>query len=189
MKRLNKKGFTLVELLAVIVILAVVMLIAVTAVGPLMTRARKSALGTEGIGMVNAAKAAYQAEQLTGKIGPTSSVCFDLQWLCKHNYFEKGCDGSGSGDKYSGSVLAYYASGKVSYKFWISNGSYAFGKTGTSTTIAAGSALGIDPAKYDVEDSATVTDGTSASNNCGMKVTSNKITGGIYCSNAANTCQ
>ena len=56
MKKLNKKGFTLVELLAVIVILAVVMLIAVTAVGPLMTKARKSALGTEGVGMVNAAK-------------------------------------------------------------------------------------------------------------------------------------
>ena len=34
--RNNKKGFTLVELLAVIVILAVVMLIGITAMGPIM---------------------------------------------------------------------------------------------------------------------------------------------------------
>ena len=186
MKGLNKKGFTLVELLAVIVILSVVMLIAVTAVGPLMTRARKSALATEGIGMVNAAKSAYQAEQLTGVFGPTSSVCFDLQWLCKHNYFEKGCDGSSDGDKYSGSVLAYYNSGKVQYKFWISNGIYSFGTESTETTVANGFAKGIDPSKFDADSAGK--DGTTASVKCGMKVASNKISGITYCSNAGNGC-
>ena len=187
MRKLNKKGFTLVELLAVIVILSVVMLIAVTAVGPLMARARKSALATEGIGMVNAAKSAYQAEQLTGKFSSTSSVCFDLQWLCKHNYFEKGCDGSTTGDKYSGSVLAYYSGGKVQYRFWISNGVYFFGTENTSSTAIANSFnYGTNPSQFDADTAGK--DGTSASNHCGLKVASNKVTGAIYCSNAGNAC-
>ena len=178
MKRLNKKGFTLVELLAVIVILAVVMLIAVTAVGPLMTRSRKSALGTEGVSAVSAAKAAYQAEQLNASsaIKPTSSVCFDLQWLCNHNYFEKGCKGASAGDNYSGSVLATYSNGKVTYNFWISNGIYVFGNA----------TAGVDPNNYDVE---SATDGTSANASCGKTVaTGNKISGLVYCSNAGNGC-
>ncbi|MBR4231474.1 MAG: type II secretion system protein [Bacilli bacterium] len=187
MKKLNKKGFTLVELLAVIVILAVVMLIAVTAVGPLMTKARKSALGTEGVGMVNAAKTAYQTEQLSGKVGPTDSACFDLEWLCNSNYFEKGC--TSGGDGYYGSVLATYSSGKLTYKFWLSNGSYTFGGVGTGLTN------GIDPAKFDVEDTTnTVTDGTITAANktkikaCGKTPSSNKISGWTYCSKAGNGC-
>lgn len=178
MKRLNKKGFTLVELLAVIVILAVVMLIAVTAVGPLMAKSRKSSLATEGVSAVNAAKAAYQAEQLNASsaIKPTSSVCFDLQWLCKHNYFEKGCDGASAGDNYSGSVLATYSDGKVTYNFWISNGTYVFGNA----------TAGIDPNNYDVE---SATEGTSANASCGKTVaTGNTISGLVYCSNAGNGC-
>ena len=62
--RNNKKGFTLVELLAVIVILAVVMLIGITSIGPLMANSRKSALRSDGLDLMNAAKTAYQAEAL-----------------------------------------------------------------------------------------------------------------------------
>ena len=51
--RNNKKGFTLVELLAVIVILAVVMLIGITAMGPIMANSRKSALKSDGIDLMN----------------------------------------------------------------------------------------------------------------------------------------
>lgn len=160
--RLNRKGFTLVELLAVIVILAVVMLIAVTAVGPLMTKSRKSALGTEGVGLVDAAKTAYQAEQLNNNsaIKPTSSACFDLEWLKAKNYFEKG-----SSDGYTGSVEVKYTSGTYTYTFWISNGTYAFN--------------GANPAGYDVENSTLVSDSTQASNLCGE---SSKQSGWVYCS-------
>ena len=153
----NKKGFTLVELLAVIVILAVVMLIAVTAVGPMMTKSRKSALGTEGIKLVDAAKTAFQAEQLKGtgsKIKATSTVCFDLEWLYSKGFFEKG-----SADSYTGSVLVKYNSGKYSYEFWIGNGTYAFGKT-------TGGA-GINPSGYDVDSTDVVYDAATASKNCG----------------------
>ena len=156
--RLNKKGFTLVELLAVIVILAVVMLIAVTAVGPLMTKSRKSALGTEGVGLVDAAKTAYQAEQLNNKseIKATSTVCFDLQWLYSNNYFEKGPD-----DSYTGSVLVNYSGGTYTYRFWIGNGTYALGKT------TGGLTGGMNPAGYDVENSEFVQDAAEASKDCG----------------------
>lgn len=173
MKNLNKKGFTLVELLAVIVILAVVMLIAVTAVGPLMAKSRKSALGTEGIGLVDAAKTAFQAEQLKGTssvIQATSSVCFDLEWLKSKGYFSKG-----TAEKYNGSVLITYANtngGTYTYKFWISNGTYVFADA--------------DPANYDVDNGSTVTDGATANKTCGKTVAGGKIANHVYCT--GTTC-
>ena len=47
MKRLNKKGFTLVELLAVIVILAILMTIAFSVVPGLQNNAKKTGMDTE----------------------------------------------------------------------------------------------------------------------------------------------
>ena len=121
----SNKGFTLVELLAVIVILAVVMTMAVTAVGPLMARARKGALGEEGLNLVEAAKKAHQLEQMkaTSKIKATSNVCFTLGYLNSNNYFEKG-----SSAGYYGSVYILYDSKTkaYTYKFWITNGTYYF---------------------------------------------------------------
>ena len=47
MKKLNKKGFTLVELLAVIVILALLMVVAASTVGTVQENAKKNTLKTE----------------------------------------------------------------------------------------------------------------------------------------------
>ncbi len=47
MKKLNKKGFTLVELLAVIVVLALLMVVATTSIGTALNNAKKKALVTE----------------------------------------------------------------------------------------------------------------------------------------------
>ena len=119
--RNNKKGFTLVELLAVIVILAVVMLVGITSIGPLMANSRKSALRSDGLDLMNAAKTAYQAEAL--KTDPaftaTTTVCMPLDWVKNEGYTENK-------NKYKGSVLVTYASGQYSYKYWIANGTYAF---------------------------------------------------------------
>ena len=159
---INKKGFTLVELLAVIVILAVVMLIGVTAILPLMGRARKSALGSEGIALVDTAKTAYQAEQLSSKspIKSTSSVCFSIAWLKANDYYDK------DSDDYKGSVLVTYDSGKYSYKFWIDNGTYY---------IAAADTNSFDSEKdvRDIDDIAAA----SNPNTCGMA----SVTGIVNC--------
>ena len=47
MKKLNKKGFTLVELLAVIVILALLMVVSLSVMGNVQNNAKKTALKTE----------------------------------------------------------------------------------------------------------------------------------------------
>lgn len=143
--RKNKNGFTLVELLAVIVILAVIILIASNSVLSQMDKARKNALAIEGNTLINSAKNAYQSAILEGKV-TTGSACFSLEYLYKEGLFSKGKQK----DNYTGSVLvAPDSSGKiVTYTFWISNGSYIVsGETGTTGSGAS--------------------NGTSASENCG----------------------
>lgn len=151
---MNKKGFTLVELLAVIVILAVVMLIAVTSVGPMMEKSRKSALGSEGISLIKASDDVFTEESLKGpkaEYSTTSSVCYDIKYLCEHGSFEKGCEGDG----YTGSILAkYVGNGKKEYYFWISNGTYVY-NAATIDTYG------------NFDDDSILYDGTLASTDCG----------------------
>ncbi len=64
--RLNKKGFTLVELLAVIVVLAVIMVIAIPSVMDTMTKARSKSFLLFGQKVLNAAQERYQTDILTG---------------------------------------------------------------------------------------------------------------------------
>lgn len=141
----NKNGFTLVELLAVIVILAVIILIASGNVLSQMDRGRKNALAAEGNTLIKeSAIPAYQLAILDGRV-TTGSACFSLEYLYQEGYFSKG-----KKDGYSGSVLVQPdAEGKVvSYTFWISNSSYVVtGATGTTGKDAVA--------------------GTSASTNCG----------------------
>ena len=165
--RNNKKGFTLIELLAVIVILAVVMLIAVSAVGPLMAKSRKGALETEGITLSDAAKTAFQAEQLNANsvIKATSTVCFDLEYLYNQNYYEKG-----SAQGYTGSVLVTHKEGAYTYKIWISNKTYAI--------------RGVAPNAIDIDTS--FSEEASASTKCGYETIP---TGNVYCTGSDCTVQ
>lgn len=73
----NKKGFTLVELLAVIVILAVIILIAVNAVLPQMRKARKNSFIDEAINFAKAAETAYVSDQISGE----SNTCYTVKYL------------------------------------------------------------------------------------------------------------
>ena len=91
----NKKGFTLVELLAVIVILAVVILIAVTAVLPRMEKARKNSFVDEALAYIKAAQEANVASQMNGGAGTT---CFSIENDLNGAYIEK------KGDTYTGVV-------------------------------------------------------------------------------------
>jgi prepilin-type N-terminal cleavage/methylation domain-containing protein len=56
MKRMNKKGFTLVELLAVIVILAILMAIAATNIGPVIDNSRRSSMRTTAQQIIDAVR-------------------------------------------------------------------------------------------------------------------------------------
>ena len=84
MKYINKKGFTLVELLAVIVVLAIVMLIALQAVMPRMEEARKSVLAIEANSAIKSAQTYFTNQSLKSNtsgfpsvIGKTNCVAID----------------------------------------------------------------------------------------------------------------
>ena len=88
----NQKGFTLVELLAVIVILAVIILIAVNAVLPQMQKARKKSFADEGLSFAKAAENAYVDNQESG------TKAFTVKYL-KKNYVTK------SDEAYKGCII------------------------------------------------------------------------------------
>ena len=103
----NKQGFTLVELLSVIVILSVVVLIATNAVIPAMDNAKKNVLAMEANTIYPAAQTLYVQENLTGE------KCFSYEEIIKSGLIEK------NDDAYTGSILVD-ESGKVT--IWLSNG-------------------------------------------------------------------
>ncbi len=111
MKMLNKKGFTLVELLSVIVILSVVVLIATNAVVPMMNDAKKQVLATEANKFMLAAQNLYVKNQASG------TVCYSYSEVIDSGLIEK------NDDSYTGSFLIESnGEGKYSYKIWLSNG-------------------------------------------------------------------
>ncbi len=110
MKRLNKKGFTLVELLSVIVILSVVVLIATNAVVPMMGQAKKQVLATEANKFMGAAKSLYV------KDGAAGTKCYSYEEVINSNIIEK------NDEAYTGSFLIEEKDGKYSYRIWLSNG-------------------------------------------------------------------
>ncbi len=107
MKKINKSGFTLVELLSVIVILSVVVLIATNAVIPAMSSARKQVLADETIPIYSTAQTLYVKNKETG------SKCYTYDELIDSGLLSK------NDENYTGSVLVE-ADGKVT--IWLSNG-------------------------------------------------------------------
>ena len=91
----NKKGFTLVELLAVIVILAVIILIAVNAVLPQMNRARKNSFADEAMNYLKAAETKYVEGALDPSTQSGSTVVYKVnadlnqQYVSKSGYYGK----------------------------------------------------------------------------------------------------
>lgn len=82
---MNKKGFTLVELLAVIVILAVIILVAINAVLPQMAKARKNAFADEIMNYAKAAETKYVSDSqdedaIVGDVGSSGAgLCYNLK--------------------------------------------------------------------------------------------------------------
>ena len=113
MKNLNKKGFTLVELLSVIVILSVIVLIATNAVVPMADSSKKQVLAMEANTLVKAAQTLYVQNS------SSSSACYTYDELMNSGLIEK------DDDSYTGSIsIEVDGNGKYTYKIWLSNGQY-----------------------------------------------------------------
>lgn len=135
----NVRGFTLVELLAVIVILAVVMLIAVQAVLPRMESARKEVFALEANDLIEAAQTYVVNVTLSsGKsvVDSTSGACISVTELVKQGYSTM------DDNKYKGSVYVIDSNGIFYYQVWLNNGSYEIVEQGR--TGSAGSYRNVD---------------------------------------------
>ncbi len=77
--KLNKKGFTLVELLAVIVVLAIIIVIAAPKVLEAMNSATKKAFQMEGQAILTKAMELYMADDLLG--AGSTTKCYTLSSL------------------------------------------------------------------------------------------------------------
>lgn len=85
----NVRGFTLVELLAVIVVLAIVMLLAVQAVFPQMIKARKNAFAIEANAAIDAAQSYYMTASLAKNLSvDKDGLCIDIKYLIDQNQFD-----------------------------------------------------------------------------------------------------
>ncbi|MCM3357818.1 type II secretion system protein [Psychrobacillus sp. FSL K6-4046] len=87
----NQKGLTLVELLAVIVILAIVSAIAVPAIGGIIENSRYSAVKADATNVLNAAKMYFidnPEEKVTDGGTKTGTLTVDVATLKKENYLE-----------------------------------------------------------------------------------------------------
>ena len=113
MKNFNKKGFTLVELLCVIVILSVIVLIATNAVVPMADSAKKQVLAMEANSLVKAAQTLYIQES------SSSSKCYSYDEIIDWGLIEK------NDEAYTGSIsIEVGEDGNYTYKIWLSNGQY-----------------------------------------------------------------
>lgn len=138
MKRnINKKGFTLVELLAVIVILAVLALVAMPNVTRLMNDSRKNAFITEVENFVTYAQTSYTNSQISGTVpkGPDeslitgqmfNSVSYDYYCVSYAKLVSGGFIQKSNGDNYKGIFEIYMPTDGTSTKtiIYMSNGNY-----------------------------------------------------------------
>ena len=114
MKKMNRKGFTLVELLAVIVILAILMAIAATNIGPVIDNSRRSSMRTTAQQILDAVRLQLTAnyELFPGK------YCFTTGIL------DSGGESAPFGGKY-----AYCTKGSDANSKKIGSGVYTDGTT------------------------------------------------------------
>ena len=112
----DKHGFTLVELLAVIVVLAIVMLVAVQSVLPQMEKARRQTLALDAQTAIEAANTYFMNLSLsTGKGFPSANNgknCVDIATLINTGYFSvKG--------KYEGRVVVEKSNNNYLYTVYL----------------------------------------------------------------------
>jgi len=141
MKKKKKKGFTLVELLAVIVILAVLVLLAVPSVLKMMNGAKENAFEIEAENIIDGAKLKYSDDLLDNTLPATVTVtigssvtgyCYDIYDL--GDYVDKTFDAT----KASGSVLIDATNNN--YYIWYTDNSHSV----TASATVKGGSIAVD---------------------------------------------
>lgn len=149
----NNKGFTLVELLAVIVVLAIVMGLAVVGITSVLDSTRKSAMLADAKSFLEAAHGLVRAEETKVLLGETSSIApkcgagnskeISLETL--QATMEQGGKKSPYGNDYqSGTkVIVESVPADCSYKYsvFLDDGVYVVADTTTKTAAVEESAL------------------------------------------------
>jgi prepilin-type N-terminal cleavage/methylation domain-containing protein len=98
----NKRGFTLVELLAVIVVLAILMLIATNNVLPMIEKAKKGAFVTTANQFVDSAMNMQMYNNLSTTSAASNSLCTTPDSLISGGYVDKVSSGTYTGTVYIG---------------------------------------------------------------------------------------
>ena len=109
----HNKGFTLVELLAVIVILAVIVLLATTVIIPMMNKSKKNAILNEARSYMKAADDSYVFDD----VDVNSVECINVSDL-NGEYIKK------DNSNYQGVILSHYLGDKISQTIHLTNGKY-----------------------------------------------------------------
>ncbi len=135
----NTKGFTLVELLAVIVILAIIALITIPAILNVINDAREKGAQDKAWGTIDAVRLAYTQEQGLGEGAVTAtngtySICFGSSTEgCNATQTVGNTDVKFSGDKPTrGKVIINLGTGAISCEnlTFIGNGDYTCSSNG-----------------------------------------------------------
>ena len=110
---MNTRGFTLVELLAVLVILAIVITITTVTVSSVLSSSENSISDLQKKNVEEAAKVYYLKEGMN-----TNATCVSIQYLINEGYIE-GSEviDPKTKETIEGSVRITYASNQYSYKY------------------------------------------------------------------------
>ena len=128
----NRKGFTLVELLAVIVILAILMVAAGSAVMSTMNNAKVNTFKNEALSAINMATNMYTEISMNSDDSGTylvnssdakyKGMCVTLQGLVTNGYLEKDLH---DGTTYGTIIVEVpFDGGATKYSIWTSDGTY-----------------------------------------------------------------
>jgi prepilin-type N-terminal cleavage/methylation domain-containing protein len=138
----DKKGFTLVELLAVIVILGIVTVIGVTTVLPYMNKAQQDGFKDEANYVLDAATNAIsliKLQQITKAEKTGGGYCFTLKELVDWGLWTKDAKAikanTGSTGNYEGKVVADENGKGYTYTIYMTDGHFYVGKAGGQISV------------------------------------------------------